>query len=326
MRHALKLSLALSLPSSALLAGAAAGQIQLHPPVTYGVGEEPEGGALIDFDGDGDLDLALSTEGPDKVELLRNAGGGAYEPAFSVPTGSGTSPEGLAAGDFDGDGDPDLAAALFSAGQVQLLLNQGGAAFTDAAADAGVNASVRARDTSVFLQTAECDVAVHLLVPSAARGPTVVHRFPDDSAGRTTTASGPVTEVTREGGCAVGTDGPERLVGHRTASVLRAGGGNDTLIARAGVTVMDGGPGADRFEAAGFTVYKSNNLPDGAGAGAGKAMIAGSTIATTLAEQIVSVEAGRMEKRFADFVKGLHVYGVKVTRPTGLVVADVIVS
>lgn len=79
-------------------------------------------------------------------------------------------------------------------------------------------------------------------------------------------------------------------------------------------------------EAAGFSVHKSNNLPDGPGAGAGKSMIAGYRGATTLAEQIVSVEAARMEKRFADMVKGLHVYGVKVTRSTGLVVADVIVS
>lgn len=79
-------------------------------------------------------------------------------------------------------------------------------------------------------------------------------------------------------------------------------------------------------EAAGFSVYKSNNLPDGAGAGAGKAMIAGYRGATTLAEQIIETEAARMEKRFADMVKGLHVYGAKVTRPTGLVVADVIVS
>lgn len=79
-------------------------------------------------------------------------------------------------------------------------------------------------------------------------------------------------------------------------------------------------------EAAGLRVYKSNNLPDGPGAGAGKLMIAGSTIATTVAEQIRSVEALRMELRFADAVKGLHVYGVKVTRPTALVAADVIVS
>ena len=79
-------------------------------------------------------------------------------------------------------------------------------------------------------------------------------------------------------------------------------------------------------QAAGFEVFKSNNLPDGPGAGAGKSLIAGYRGATTLAEQIISVEAFRLEKRFADGVKGLHVYGAKVTRPTGLVVADVIVS
>lgn len=78
--------------------------------------------------------------------------------------------------------------------------------------------------------------------------------------------------------------------------------------------------------AAGFTVYKSNNLPDGPGAGAGKSMIAGYRGATTLAIQVDKVEAFRLEKRFADGVKGLTVYGAKVTRPTGLVVADVIVS
>jgi hypothetical protein len=79
-------------------------------------------------------------------------------------------------------------------------------------------------------------------------------------------------------------------------------------------------------QAAGFNIYKSNNLPAGPGAGAGTSMIAGHRSACTLAEQIVSVEGARMEKRFADMVKGLHVYGAKVTRPTCLVSADVIVS
>ena len=35
--------------------------------------------------------------------------------------------------------------------------------------------------------------------------------------------------------------------------------------------------------------------------------------ATTYAEQIIKTEAYRLEKRFADGVKGLHVYGAKVT-------------
>lgn len=77
-------------------------------------------------------------------------------------------------------------------------------------------------------------------------------------------------------------------------------------------------------EAAGLTIYKSNNLQNGPGAGAGKLLLAGYGGATTFAEQIVSVESDRMEKRFADMVKGLHVYGAKVTRPEALVSADVI--
>lgn len=78
--------------------------------------------------------------------------------------------------------------------------------------------------------------------------------------------------------------------------------------------------------AAGFTVLKSTNAPNGPGAGAGKQIIAGHPIATTFAEQIASVEGARMEKRFADMVKGLHLYGAKVTRPTALAAADVIVA
>lgn len=76
--------------------------------------------------------------------------------------------------------------------------------------------------------------------------------------------------------------------------------------------------------ALGFTLYKSNNAP--AGASTGKIVVAGHPMATTYADQIASVEQGRMEKRFADFVKGLHLYGAKVVRPTALATADVTVS
>jgi len=61
-------------------------------------------------------------------------------------------------------------------------------------------------------------------------------------------------------------------------------------------------------------------------AGGGQVAIAGSRMATTYAEQISKVEAYRPEKRFADALKGLHLYGAKVVRPTALVVASVKVS
>lgn len=72
-------------------------------------------------------------------------------------------------------------------------------------------------------------------------------------------------------------------------------------------------------EIVGLPVYRSNNLPAVTDAAAtGGVAIAGYKGATTYAEQIVSMEALRMEKRFADAVKGLHVYGGKVVRPTAV--------
>ena len=71
---------------------------------------------------------------------------------------------------------------------------------------------------------------------------------------------------------------------------------------------------------AGFDVYMSNNVKTGTGTDTGKTpyfeITAQVETATTYAEQIIKTEAYRMEKRFADAVKGLHVYGAKVTDGT----------
>lgn len=70
-------------------------------------------------------------------------------------------------------------------------------------------------------------------------------------------------------------------------------------------------------KAAGFNILESNNVPYATTTTKFK-IIAGHSWATTYAEQIVKVEAYRMEKRFADGVKGLHVYGAHVVRPNQL--------
>jgi hypothetical protein len=46
--------------------------------------------------------------------------------------------------------------------------------------------------------------------------------------------------------------------------------------------------------------------------------MAGHSIATSYAEQIVDVQTFKPEKRFGDAVKGLHVYGAKVLRAQNL--------
>jgi hypothetical protein len=69
-------------------------------------------------------------------------------------------------------------------------------------------------------------------------------------------------------------------------------------------------------EAAGFTILKSNNVPNDEGEE--YKIIAGHSIATTYAEQILDVQAYKPEKRFGDAVKGLHVYGARVVRVNNL--------
>ena len=64
-------------------------------------------------------------------------------------------------------------------------------------------------------------------------------------------------------------------------------------------------------EVAGFTVFMSNNCSVDS-KGTYYEITAQIETATTYAEQVIKTEAYRMENRFADGVKGLHVYGAKV--------------
>lgn len=69
----------------------------------------------------------------------------------------------------------------------------------------------------------------------------------------------------------------------------------------------------------GFDLLMSNNIAAGYNGQADDyAVIAGVPAATTFAEQINKVEAFRPESAFSDAIKGLHLYGAKVVRPTAL--------
>lgn len=74
--------------------------------------------------------------------------------------------------------------------------------------------------------------------------------------------------------------------------------------------------------AANFRIHKSNNTPNPTADH--RVVIAGTNMAASFAEQLLKTEALRSEMRFADRVRGLHVYGAKLLRPDGwaTVVAD----
>ena len=103
------------------------------------------GAALFDMDGDGDLDAYLVQSGsidePSKKgegnRLFRNRGDGVFD---DVTAGSGGQAPGygmgVAAGDYDNDGDVDL--YVTNLGSNVLLQNDGAGHFTDVTAAAGV--------------------------------------------------------------------------------------------------------------------------------------------------------------------------------------------
>ena len=71
--------------------------------------------------------------------------------------------------------------------------------------------------------------------------------------------------------------------------------------------------------AVGFDIYESNNCNStNASSTTTYTVTAGDEGACTYAEQISDTEAYRPEKRFADAVKGLHLYGAKVVDPKRL--------
>ena len=70
--------------------------------------------------------------------------------------------------------------------------------------------------------------------------------------------------------------------------------------------------------AAGFDVYVSNNCSSLGGLGVNFYIQTGVDMAATYAEQLNDTEAYRPESSFSDALKGLHLYGCKVTRPYAL--------
>lgn len=86
------------------------------------------GAASADFDGDGNLDLALTSDKSGRLEVHLGAGNGTFVAQPSYPIGM--SPGSLVAGDWDGDGNPDLAVVDFGQDNVAILYGNGRGGFS----------------------------------------------------------------------------------------------------------------------------------------------------------------------------------------------------
>jgi hypothetical protein len=122
----------IALGSTAL--GAAIATQTFQPQTTYGAGGGPIAVAVGDFNGDGVPDLAVPNNPnltifniESSVSVLLGKGDGTF--ATQTTYGTGSFPDAVAVGDFNGDGIPDLAVANSVDSTVSVLLGKGDGTF-----------------------------------------------------------------------------------------------------------------------------------------------------------------------------------------------------
>ena len=103
----------------------------------FNVGNTPVALAISDFNKDGKPDLAVANVGTNastnRVTILIGDGSGGFTQATGSPISVGNGPRFISVGDFNSDGNADLAVAISGFGTVRILLGDGSGGFTQTA-------------------------------------------------------------------------------------------------------------------------------------------------------------------------------------------------
>lgn len=96
----------------------------------FSVGQGPGSITITDVNHDGHLDIIVANETSGTLTVLLGDGTGHFTPAAGSPFACGKSPNDIAVGDFNGDGDPDLVIANTETPYLTILLGDGKGGFT----------------------------------------------------------------------------------------------------------------------------------------------------------------------------------------------------
>jgi len=220
---------------SVALGNAVAASIVTATPVPLGASTFPQAAALADFDGDGKLDLAVAELLADTVDVFAGNGDGTFAaaPTASLDTGASTSPWDVATGDFDGDGNPDVAAVALQPNAnnlrwVSVWTGDGTGAFT-----------LEAGDTAALDVQADADLAAADLDGDGFDDAVRTLRSLDQAAVLTGNAAGTLTTHTAYGVVQSAGGAPAGLVladvdGDGALDLVTANGGGDAVAVLAG--------------------------------------------------------------------------------------------
>jgi hypothetical protein len=100
------------------------GLFAFEPAAQFFIHSHPMGTAVADLNGDGRVEIAVTSSTPDRVTILQNLGQGNFGRPIDILLPEGSGPDQIVAGDFNGDGRIDLCVSLRNMDAVALLDNE----------------------------------------------------------------------------------------------------------------------------------------------------------------------------------------------------------
>jgi len=153
---------------SLLKNNSSSGTLAFATKVDLTTGAGPSCVAVGDLDGDGKLDLAIGNQFSNTVSILRNTStGGMLSLAAKIDSAVGSGPLGVAIGDLDGDGKPDLALANFSSSTVSVLRNTSTVGSISFARKVDFITGTNSRPYNIGLGDIDGDGKLDLVAPNA---------------------------------------------------------------------------------------------------------------------------------------------------------------